>query len=106
MGERKLRRTMASECVARSYSSNTTPRPRGADSARVVHDFFAQKNEGAGKAGCAASTRSLVCKMKKHTSIVTTGSPNNSDLPCAMVLTAYNALSPATNSFLSPSSAD
>jgi hypothetical protein len=35
-------------------------------------------------------------KMKKHTSVVTTGSPDQSGLPCAMVLTAYFALSPVT----------
>src|SRR5205085_4262499 len=35
---------------------------------------------------------------KKRTSVVTTGSPKQSGLPCAMVLTAYSALSSATNS--------
>jgi hypothetical protein len=34
--------------------------------------------------------------LEKHTSIVTTGSPETSDLPCAMVLTAYFVLSPVT----------
>ena len=38
-------------------------------------------------------------QTKKRTSIVTTGSPQRSGLPCAMVLTAYSALSSATNSF-------
>src|SRR5438552_3149876 len=37
--------------------------------------------------------------QKKRTSVVTTGSPQQSGLPCAMVLTAYTALSSATNSF-------
>jgi len=32
----------------------------------------------------------------KHTSVVTTGSPGLPRLPCAMVLTAYTALSPGT----------
>jgi len=31
---------------------------------------------------------------KKHTSTVTTGRPNHSGIPCAMVLTAYFAFSP------------
>src|SRR5580692_3555158 len=34
--------------------------------------------------------------LQKHTSIVTTGSPETSGLPCAMVLTAYFVLSPVT----------
>ena len=33
---------------------------------------------------------------KKHTSVVTTGSPVSPGLPCAMVLTAYLVLSPVT----------
>jgi hypothetical protein len=46
----------------------------------------------------ARCTRSLACESKKHTSVVTTGTPKQSDIPCAMVLTAYVVLSPATNS--------
>src|SRR3954449_11903929 len=44
-----------------------------------------------GKPG-ARRTRSLACKIKKHTSVVTTGLPSLPGLPCAMVLTAYFAL--------------
>jgi hypothetical protein len=33
----------------------------------------------------ASGTRSLACKTKKHTSIVTTGTPNFSGIPCATV---------------------
>jgi len=44
----------------------------------------------------AQCTRSLACKNKKHTSKSTTGSPENAGIPCAMVLTAYSALSPVT----------
>src|SRR4051794_29344697 len=50
-----------------------------------------------GKPG-ARCTRSLACKNKKHDELVTTGSPGTPGLPCAMVLTAYSALSSATNS--------
>jgi hypothetical protein len=32
-------------------------------------------------------TRSLACEIEKHTSVVTTGTPPSSGLPCAMVLT-------------------
>jgi hypothetical protein len=51
-----------------------------------------------GKPG-ARCTRSLACELKKHTSIVTTGSPVSPGLPCAMVLTVSFALSPVTGLF-------
>ena len=35
-------------------------------------------------------------KLKKHTSVVTTGTPQPAGIPRAMVLTAYSALSPVT----------
>src|SRR5260370_25340649 len=56
-----------------------------------------EKQRAQGKPG-ARCTRSLACKIKKHTSVVTTGSPEQAGLPCAMVSTAYFVLSPATNS--------
>jgi hypothetical protein len=52
--------------------------------------------EGAGNAGCAARTRSLACEIKKHTSVVTTGTPTSTGIPRAMVLTVSFALSPVT----------
>src|SRR3954447_2166214 len=42
-------------------------------------------------AGCA---RSLACKIKKHTSIVTTVTPKTPGIPRAMVLTVSFVLSP------------
>jgi len=45
-------------------------------------------------------------KVKKHTSVVTTGTPQSTDIPCAMVLTAYPVLSPVSEFVLSPSSKD
>src|ERR1700737_1087492 len=38
-------------------------------------------------------------KLKNHTSIVTTGSPETPGLPCAMVLTVSFVLSPVTGLF-------
>jgi hypothetical protein len=38
--------------------------------------------------------RSLVCEIKKHTSIVTTVTPLQSGIPYAMVLTGFFVLSP------------
>jgi hypothetical protein len=42
----------------------------------------------------ARCTRSLACKIKKHTSVVTTGSPDSSGIPRAMVLTVSFVISP------------
>jgi hypothetical protein len=56
-----------------------------------------ERQRAQGKPG-AQCTRSLACKVKKHTSVITTGSPNWSGLPCAMVLTAYTC-SPVNGSF-------
>jgi hypothetical protein len=42
--------------------------------------------------------RSLACKMKKHTSVVTTGSPETPDIPRTMAY-GYFVLSPVTGLF-------
>src|SRR5438270_6902383 len=44
----------------------------------------------------ARCVRSLACKIKKHTSIVTTVTPGSPGIPRAMVLTVSFALSPVT----------
>src|SRR5207248_8917513 len=44
----------------------------------------------------AQCARSLACKIKKHTSIVTTVTPGTPGIPRAMVLTVSFALSPVT----------
>jgi hypothetical protein len=51
----------------------------------------------------ARCARSLVCEMRKHTSVVTTVTPESPGIPRAMVLTAYIALSPGDRAFLPPS---
>jgi len=50
-----------------------------------------QRAQGMPGARCA---RSLACKLKKHTSIVTTVTPGSPGIPRAMVLTVSFALSP------------
>src|SRR6059058_6171908 len=52
-----------------------------------------QRAQGMPGAQCA---RSLACKIKKHTSIVTTVTPVTPGIPRAMVLTVSFALSPVT----------
>jgi hypothetical protein len=57
-----------------------------------------EKERAQGMPG-ALCTRSLACELKKHTSVVTTGTPKHSGIPRAMVLTAYFVLSPVTGLF-------
>src|SRR5436190_21385820 len=52
-----------------------------------------QRAQGMPGARCA---RSLACKIKKHTSIVTTVTPETPGIPRAMVLTVSFVLSPVT----------
>ena len=47
----------------------------------------------------ARCARSLACKIKKHTSIVTTVTPESPGIPRAMVLTVSFVLSPVTGLF-------
>jgi hypothetical protein len=57
------------------------------------HALRERRAQGMPGARCA---RSLVCEMKKHTSIVTTVTPETPGIPRAMVLTVSFALSPVT----------
>jgi hypothetical protein len=50
----------------------------------------------------ARRTRSLALRNEKHTSKVTTGTPRQSGIPCAMVL-RFPSCSPVTGLFLPPS---
>src|ERR1700742_951824 len=54
------------------------------------------KDEGAGNAGYIQCTRSFACKNGKHANKSTTGSPERSGIPCAMVLTVSFVVSPET----------
>ena len=47
----------------------------------------------------ARCTRSLVRKIKKHTSVVTTVTPDSPGIPRTMVLTGYSVLSPVIGLF-------
>src|SRR5205085_8258675 len=65
---------------------------------------YPPKTKGAGKAGCSPHPQPRT-QTKKRTSVVTTGSPKQSDLPCAMVYGLFRAL-PGDRAFLPPSLAD
>jgi hypothetical protein len=62
---------------------------------RVVQESLAQKR-GRRECRVRGRTRSLACEIKKHTSVVTTGTPPSAGIPCAMVLTVSFELSPVT----------
>src|SRR6185369_5916368 len=59
--------------------------------ARVAHDLHPKRVQGMPGAQRA---RSLACKIKKHTSIITTVTPDTPGIPRAMVLMAYFVISP------------
>ena len=53
----------------------------------------------------ARRARSLACKIKKHTSVVTTVTPDTPGIPYAMVYDLYRDL-PGDRALLSPSPAE
>src|SRR5260370_5449405 len=72
--------------LAMTVTPNTTPRSRGAMRPRFaknVRPSEIQRAQGMPGAQCA---RSLACEIKKHTSIVTTVTPETPGIPRAMVL--------------------
>jgi len=74
--------------------------------AQVVHVDVPRKTEGAGNAGCPPHPQPRVQNKKSTRAWSPQIQPGSPGIPCAMVLTVSFVLSPATNSFLSPSSAD
>src|SRR5579859_3876392 len=68
-----------------------------ADFARVLLQRPAlTRTEGAGNAGRSLRPQPRMQNKNKHTSVVTTVTPVSPGIPRAMVLTAYNVLSPGT----------
>jgi hypothetical protein len=74
---------------------DTPSRSRRASHASFAGNVPPSTQRAQGMPG-AWRARSLVCKIKKHTSIVTTVTPETPGIPRATVLTAYIALSPVT----------
>jgi hypothetical protein len=64
-----------------NFFQNKTPRSRGA-----MRPRFCPRNQRAQGMPGAQCTRSLACEIKKHTSIVTTVTPERPGIPRAMVL--------------------
>jgi hypothetical protein len=71
---------------------------------RALHQWFALIDRGRRecRVRAAPAVSCAKCAKRTHTSIQV--QRRQSGIPCAMVLTTYNALSSATNSCLSPSS--
>ena len=64
--------------------------------ARVLRSNLPPRDQRAQGMPGARCARSLVCEIKKHTSIVTTVTPESPGIPRAMVLTVSFALSSVT----------
>jgi len=82
----------------RNDDRHTRPHSPGANAPELCKQFVApKKTEGAGKAGCSMHPQPRT-QTKKRASVVATGSPKHSDLPCAMVYGLFR-LSPVTGLF-------
>jgi hypothetical protein len=85
---------------------HTPPFPRRL-CARVMREILASsKEEGAGNAGCVDCTRGLACERKKHTSVVTTGTPERPGIPRASGFNGFLRTLPGDRAFLPPSLTD
>jgi len=80
--------------VVRKHAFTISPHVRASHAINLLPQK--QRAQGMPGARCA---RSLVCEMKKHTSIVTTVTPETPGIPRAMVLTVSFELSPVIGLF-------
>src|SRR5438128_3893398 len=79
-------------------TSDACPRSRGAMRPGFARTVRPKKTEGAGNAGCPMHPQPRVRNKTKHTSVVTTGSPDSSRHSPRNGYTAYFVFSSATNS--------
>src|ERR1700730_17457942 len=85
--------------LSRAMTAGDTPlHSRGAMRPSCCPNYPLQ-NRGRRESRVLDAPAASPAKVIKHTSVVTTGSPKTSGLPCAMVLTAYFVLSPVTGLF-------
>src|SRR6516225_12440646 len=73
---------------------------RGAENARVLSSLTLDKKKRAQGMPDAQCTRSLACEVKKHSSIVTTGTPKRSGTPCANGFNGFLRDLPGVRDFL------
>jgi hypothetical protein len=74
--------------------------------ARIVKRPSLKNQRAQGMPGASASTHSLACDDKKHTSKVATGESRITGIPRAMVLTVSFVISPVSMTSSSPSPSD
>ena len=70
--------------VAHASRYDVAPPSRHANASESCIVMSLTETEGAGNAGCFAHPQPCVRKVKKHTSVVTTGTPKRSGIPCAI----------------------
>jgi hypothetical protein len=98
--ERRLRRV--SKDGHKRDSGHTFAFPRRLY-ARAMHDSSASQRERAQGMPGARCARSLVCEIKKHTSIVTTVTPDSPGIPYAAGFNGFLRGLPGDRAFLPPS---
>jgi hypothetical protein len=76
--------------------TDTTPRSRGANCARALQNDVPRRKRAQGMPDAQLAPAASRAKLKKHTSVVTTGRPQSTGIPRAMVLTVSFVLSPVT----------
>ena len=99
----ELRRTRSSQALPCANAPRLSEAMKGRASAisrrgasEWMHGILALENRGRRESRVANAPAASRAKIKKHTSVVTTGSPDSSGLPCAMVLTVSFVLSRVT----------
>ena len=95
--------TMRVKLLPRMMGRNnidTPKRSRDAEYARVLSSLTLDKKKRAQGMPDAQCTRSLACECKKHTSIVTTGTPKRSGTPCANGFNGFLRDLPGVRDFL------
>jgi hypothetical protein len=80
---------IASSLPLLAMTADARAHSHGANAPESCKNFFAlRKQRAQGKPGAQLHPQPRMQSLEMHTSIVTTGSPKRSGLPCAMVLTA------------------
>src|SRR5712671_276199 len=97
---------MTAESVARSYTSNTASRSRGAMRCARVFDESSAPMEGVGNAGCPLHPRSRVHLVVVERTRVTTSTPESPGIPARNGFNGFLRALPGDRACLPPSSAD
>src|SRR6266849_2823665 len=94
---------MTAESVARSYTSNTASRSRGAMRCARVFDESSAPMEGVGNAGCPLHPRSRVHLVVVERTRVTTSTPESPGIPARNGFNGFLRALPGDRALLPPS---